>query len=64
MNVKNCLINSISINKDSDSKQDKVQIMTWICPKCGNENKDEFDRCICCYLDKKWEAIGTGPLFK
>ncbi|WP_041273157.1 hypothetical protein [Desulforapulum autotrophicum] len=23
--------------------------MTWVCPECGEENKDELVRCICGY---------------
>ena len=33
--------------------------MAWICPECGNENKDELISCVCGYEDKKCEATGT-----
>ena len=26
--------------------------MVWICPKCGNKNWDELNRCILCHLGK------------
>ena len=26
--------------------------MVWICPKCGNKNKDELNRCILCHFGK------------
>jgi ribosomal protein L40E len=26
--------------------------MGWICPKCGNKNKDELDKCNLCHLGK------------
>ncbi len=33
--------------------------MAWICPECGNENKDELISCVCGYEDKKCEATGA-----
>ena len=29
--------------------------MGWICPKCGNRNKDELDKCNLCHLGKLGE---------
>ena len=33
--------------------------MSWICPECGNGNKDELVRCVCGYED---EEITAGEM--